>query len=513
MSTQRTVDELRAYDKNPRKMRRDDFEMLQKSLEEFGDLSGVIFNRRTGNLVGGHQRTNHFRSKKAEITLTEEFEAPSKAGTVATGFVVVDGEKYAYREVDWDEEQEARANILANKVSADWDYDILANAFSSETLMESGWTSDELTFMPDFSGESETADGETTAGVTLSDRFLVPPFSVLNARDGRWQERKKQWIKLGIKSELGRSEEIAEGSDQKKARKKETGGLLMKSWTSHPVFYQQKTAKEKELGRKLTTAEFLEDYFVIPDDSLASGTSIFDPMLTEVCYTWFVPKGGVILDPFAGGSVRGIVANKLGYSYHGVELSKPQVEENRIQAQEIIPEHPPTWHAGDSMNIQEYCKGLEADFLFTCPPYADLEVYSTDPSDLSTMEYPKFREAYFEIIKRSATLLKEDRFAAIVVGDVRDKKGHYYDFVGDTVQAFRDAGLEYYNEAILVTTVGSLAIRVGRQFQAGRKLGKSHQNILVFVKGDWKKAAKACGDVSVYIPEDEQHNSETDESA
>ena len=79
-----------------------------------------------------------------------------------------------------------------------------------------------------------------------------------------------------------------------------------------------------------------------------------------------------------------------------------------------------------------------------------------------------------------------------MVAEVRDKKGNYYNFVGDTVQAFKNAGLAYYNEAILVTQVGSLPIRVGRQFATGRKLGKTHQNILVFVKGDAKKAALRC---------------------
>lgn len=39
---------------------------------------------------------------------------------------------------------------------------------------------------------------------TLADRFMVPPFSVLNAREGWWQDRKRAWIALGIKSELGR---------------------------------------------------------------------------------------------------------------------------------------------------------------------------------------------------------------------------------------------------------------------------------------------------------------------
>jgi hypothetical protein len=50
--------------------------------------------------------------------------------------------------------------------------------------------------------------------------------------------------------------------------------------------------------------------------------------------------------------------------------------------------------------------------------------------------------------------------------------------------------------------VGSLPIRVGKQFTAGRKLGKTHQNVLVFIKGDSKIATEYCGDIDVYL-EDE----------
>ena len=65
------------------------------------------------------------------------------------------------------------------------------------------------------------------------------------------------------------------------------------------------------------------------------------------------------------------------------------------------------------------------------------------------------------------------------------------------VLAFREAGLDYYNEAILVTMVGSLPIRAGKQFSTSRKLGKTHQNVLVFCKGDPRKAVEACGDVEI----------------
>ena len=230
-----------------------------------------------------------------------------------------------------------------------------------------------------------------------------------------------------------------------------------------------------------------------------SGTSIFDPVLCEIAYRWFSPAGGLILDPFAGGSVRGIVASKLGRQYIGHELRQEQVDANRAQGSELCgdDEHPPAWICGDSRNIDTTCADVEADMVFSCPPYADLEVYSDNPKDLSTMKYADFKAVYFEIIKKACDRLKPDSFACFVVGEVRDKKGNYIDFVGDTVQAFRDAGLEYYNEAILITCVGSLPIRAGKQFSSGRKLGKTHQNILVFVKGSGKKAAERCGAVDV----------------
>ena len=197
--------------------------------------------------------------------------------------------------------------------------------------------------------------------------------------------------------------------------------------------------------------------------------------------------------------MRGIVAGKLGRQYIGHELREEQVAANRLQGDELMlgSEPMPAWICGDSRNIDKTCADVDADMVFSCPPYADLEVYSDDPKDLSTMKYTDFRAVYFEIIKKACDRLKPDSFACFVVGEVRDKKGNYIDFVGDTVQAFRDAGLSYYNEAILVTAVGSLPIRAGRQFSSGRKLGKTHQNILVFVKGEGKKAATRCGTVEV----------------
>jgi DNA methylase len=239
---------------------------------------------------------------------------------------------------------------------------------------------------------------------------------------------------------------------------------------------------------------------IVGTENSATGTSIFDPVLCELAYRWFCPPGGLVLDPFAGGSVRGIVASKLGRRYLGIDLRAEQIAANEAQADRLCADPRPAWIVGDSRQLATLAPGTEADLVFSCPPYGDLEVYSDDPADLSTLDYPAFLEAYRAIIAAAVGLLAADRFACFVVGDIRDKQGFYRRFVSDTEQAFEDAGARLYNEAILITAVGSLPIRAGRQFEASRKLGKTHQNVLVFCKGDPKRATDAVGPVEFGEP-------------
>ena len=276
---------------------------------------------------------------------------------------------------------------------------------------------------------------------------------------------------------------------------KTNGGVLMPSHTSgDPSFYAKKRAKEAELGRELSTEEFLADHYQASEAPTASGTSIFDPVLCEIAYRWFCPPGGTVLDPFAGGSARGVVASRLGLPYVGVELRGEQVDANEAQA--ALGSGPaPRWITGDSRDIAKLAKGVAADLIFSCPPYWNLEVYSDEPADLSTMGKEAFFDAYAAIIRDTVARLRDDRFAVWVIGDVRDAGGFFVNLPGRTVEVFEAAGAKFYNDAILVTAVGSLPIRVGRQFTASRKLGRTHQNVLVFCKGDPKRATEACGQV------------------
>lgn len=213
-----------------------------------------------------------------------------------------------------------------------------------------------------------------------------------------------------------------------------------------------------------------------------SGTSIFDPVLCEIVYNWFCVENGIVFDPFAGGSVRGIVAEMLERKYIGIDLSQSQVDANQMNADRLGV--CPVWHCDDSRNADRHIPDGSVDLVFSCPPYHNLEKYSNHPLDLSNMNYSDFLEAYREIISISCRKLKENRFAVFVVGDIRNSKGAYRDFISDTKRAFIDCGLCLYNEIILLNQYGTAPMRAGIPFATNRKISKVHQNVLVFYKGD-----------------------------
>lgn len=213
-----------------------------------------------------------------------------------------------------------------------------------------------------------------------------------------------------------------------------------------------------------------------------TGTSIFDPVLCEIIYNWYCPEDGIVFDPFAGGSVRGIIAEMLGRHYIGIDLSQRQVDANQTNADSLGV--CPAWHCDDSRNMDAYIPDGSADLVFSCPPYHDLEKYSDHPHDLSNMQYSEFCEAYGEIIRKACNKLKDGRFAVFVVGDVRDSKGAYRGLQGLTKRYFEEQGLCLYNENILLEQYATAAMRAGKIFAAARKTTKVHQNVLVFYKGD-----------------------------
>lgn len=715
------VDSLRTLEGNAR---RGDVDAVMRSLDKFGQRKPIVVRADTHEVIAG----NH------------TFMAAKRLGWAQIAVVWVE-----------DDDTTAKAFALADNRTAelgDYDNDLLAAMIAevqqadADLLAAASYTDADLTDLlsdtaPDEEPEELPVPETRQAPVKLMDRFMGLPVTVFNSREGWWQDRKRAWSDLGIESELGRED------------KPRTWNLAMPAGHGHQA------------------TDMVRNESPDGDDGEGYGdgsTSIFDPVMCELTYRWFSPPGGLVLDPFAGGSVRGVVASKLGRRYVGVDVRQVQVDANVVQGRSIcgdglalvpeVPEdfmpdftpierhgdlwmkredlyafagvrgakvrtcmfliqqakdagvgvvtagarqspqvnfvaqiaarmgvkcrchvpsggmtpelvaaksagaeliqheagyntvivararedaerlgwveipygmespeavtftkpqvrdlpkckrivnavgsgmtlagilwglveqdleipvvgvcvgHPPVdrldrhappnwremvtivdhpseyhheakvttydgvqldpwyeakcldvvepddllwvsairpsivpavapmpeWVVGDSSQIGDLdpLAGEQADLWFSCPPYGDLEVYSDDPADLSTMSWDEFLEAYRAIVRDSAEMLADDRFAVIVVGDFRDNKGFYRNFVSETIRAFEDAGLRLYNEAVLVTNLASLILRVGKQFDHSRKLGKSHQNVLTFVKGDPRRATLACGPV------------------
>ncbi len=747
----RRLGDLLPWDGNPRLHSEGQVSMLEKSLEAFGLGALPIIQAGTNKVIAGHGRRLALlrtRGEDADIPCLE---------------------------VDLDDKEALAYAIADNRLQelSSWDNSLLRAAVSE--LDDGAFDMEAVGFneamMADLFGAGSTGGltGGGSENASLVQRFGAPPFSVLDpnqsywqarmnqwldagcftlwdARGADWMKRKETWVALGLKSEDGRAENLT----------------FAKSAQSTNVYALRNEMRAANGGIDPSWEEIIAEA-ERRGIKVAEGTSIFDPVLCELAYSWFCPAGGRVLDPFSGGSVRGVVAAALGREYVGVDLRGEQVEANRVQWEaisggsleladftpdhtpveehggflvkrddlfmiagvpggkvrscwalsqgaegglitagsrqspqvnivaqiarrlglpcrvhvpsgELTPElsaaqtagaeviqhapgynnviiararedakargwreipfgmecveaveatasqvanlpfgefkrlvmpcgsgmslsgvllgmlrsghtfpvlavqvgadptkrldefapknwrelvslvkspldyhdHAPTtrlgdleldpvyeakclpflqegdllwsvgvrqtvvrggslewpapvWVEGDSCNLDTLAPG-EYDFIWSCPPYGDLEVYSDSPDDLSNMGHEAFMAAYRNIIAKACAMLRPDRFAGWVIGDFRDDRGLYRNFVAETIQAFLDAGLALYNEAVLVTPLASLPIRAGRQFAGSRKLGKGHQNVLVFVKGDPKKAVAALGDVQVMNP-------------
>jgi ParB-like chromosome segregation protein Spo0J/DNA modification methylase len=731
------ADQLVPAPKNFRMHSQHQRRVFQGVLEEVG-FAGAVVTRELDDgrfeIIDGHLRAEEGSNDPIPVLVTDLTEA--EAAKVLATYDAIGG----LADIDVDVLKDLATEIEFENVDLDQMVDDMITQYSADPALAA-------------------ADA---ARATLTGRFVVPPFSVLDARQGYWQERKRAWLALGIQSELGRGQQTLESGDSEASGPARVFGQdLMRG--EHTVGQTTKGLLSKATERK----GYGPDYDTSNGENAwgGSGTSIFDPVLCELVYRWFCPPGGSVLDPFAGGSVRGIVAATLRHPYTGIDLSGRQIEANRAQWDDIgvtntprippdqpladplaltpVEEHgghmvkrddlfgiagarggkvrtcwalaqgapglvtagsrsspqvnivariaaelgipcrvqtpsgalgpevtgaqdagaevvqhkpgyntvivararkdaaatgwteipfgmecqeavdqtrqqvrnlpaqvsrlvvpvgsgmslagilhglrdaqrtlpvlgvqvgadptkrldrfapegwrdmvelveaglayeqrapvdrlgdlaldpiyeakclpflqagdllwvvgirpsestpdtgavAPSWIEGDAADLEQLLLGgYQADLVFTCPPYFDLEVYSDNPLDLSTMGWDQFLASYRLCIARACVRLRPDRFACIVVGDVRDSRGLYRNFVAETISAFQDAGLALYNEAVLVTAVGSLPLRVGKQFQAGRKLSKTHQNLLVFYKGDPAQIKGTFGPVEV----------------
>lgn len=297
---------------------------------------------------------------------------------------------------------------------------------------------------------------------SLRERYLVPPFSILDTSVGEWLKARNAW------------------EDIIKNRANNIRNEIAKSNTPYinPMDYDE---GYKGLERN-------------------GNISTFDPFLCEILVRWFSRPNDIIYDPFAGGHVRGMVSAVLGRNYYGIDINDKQIKANYENYYSFCEKYQTddigaiNWVVGDSSDFDYHGIIEECNMVLMCPPYYNLEIYTDSPNDLSRQPtYEAFLEKFRKSVQISYESLEDDSFAVVVVEEIRDKDGIMYGFVPDTVNIFKSVGFLYYNEMILANRIMSLGVRCPKYFDRSRKVGRHHQNVFVFFKGNPKNIEDKFG--------------------
>lgn len=447
------IQDLKPAPYNPRIMPPSEQLKLKNGLETFGLVDPIIIDLTDENtVIGGHQRLEVLREIDDEQDLTL-----IPLGDI--GLVIREKELKIK-----DKNDQKALNLSLNKIQGDFDYNKVNNlllelsedyyqieltGFGDEDLelefddlddlLPDGneFPSDEEVInqqeQPENNKEEDTPSRHGTMTELLYNteqgglvkRYTAPSFSVLDTMQGYWQDRKKQW------------EELIQDKGE-------------------------------------TREELIGDTY---------GVSVFDSCLADILTQWFTPEttNNKIIDPFSGDSIIGYVSSKKNNQFTGIELRKEQCKINNQRIQNFSKSK---YINDDAQNVLDHIPKKSQDLLISCPPYYNLEVYSDLENDASNQEtYEEFYKILDTAFTNAIQTLKENRFAAIVIGNIRDENGFYYNITGDIINTFQKNNMLLYNWLILKNSTGGAALRAKRNMKT-RKMVKTHQDILIFYNGN-----------------------------
>lgn len=458
------MNEIKFDKRNYRKHDKKNKSLIKKSLEKFGAGRSIVVDAE-GEIIGGNG----------------VYEQAQKLG-LKTRVVETDGSELVVvkrTDLKTDDEKRKALAVMDNSTSDTSEFDM--------ELLTADFTVDELEdFGIELPEEEEDEDEEEEKG-NIAEDFIIFPCSVLDQSNSKWQDRKKYWIeKMNINDNINSREGKLRLGNILTYRKTYKCYLDFKNKNNEQLSF-------KEFVEKFNPPEFEED----KQKNFAKGVSVFDPVLSELSCKWFSPYlGGKIFDCFAGDCFKGLVFALCGYEFTGIELRQEQVDDN-INCCKRFENLNLKYICDDGQNIDKYLEKESQDLLFSCPPYFNLEVYSNLPNDASNQkDYSDFLKILDNAYSKSIKILKDNRFAVIVVGNIRDKQGFYYNFINDIINIFNKNGMFLLNELILKEPVSGRRFSSRKYFKS-RKIIKIHQNILVFYKGNPKKIKEIFPEVMV----------------
>jgi hypothetical protein len=451
-----SLDLLKPADYNPRRITPAQKEALRRSYEKFGDLSGVILNRRTGTLVGGHQRISLFRaSTNAKI---ETKPHKDRTGTVSIGYVVVPREnggttRIPYRVVDWDGKTEMAANVAANSAGGEFDEQKLGYVLSTLQkgkfaiedipLGSNEWRSSIRAF--ELSQERESEKG----GKTDKDQPEAPTLTKAEQAVQRraWKKMLQEWHEhvQSIPKLKSPTPNITRGAlivqfIEALLEGKKISRLATTAYVPHRLFVPgDKEPVSKLFGAAVADQGVLDSVIWYARslgqnaslDKFLSGTlaihghrapADFPADLALSLIEEFCRRGSRILDPCHGwgGRMLGFMLSRRAAEYVGFDVDPKTYAGVKQMYQDLVP------FAGLPKKATTFLKPFEKakltprsfDFALTSPPYFDTERY--DGAESSWKQYKNFdawvQGFYGPLIKKVHDALKPGASFCLQVG-------------------------------------------------------------------------------------------------
>jgi len=276
---------MKPYHKNPRTISDSQKEQLASSLFELGDLSGIIHDLNSDQVIGGNQRSGVFDINECEIELTHTSDEPDEQGTIAHGFIKWQGHRYAYRQVQWTSEQCEIANIRANKLGGEFDLEALTRDFETAVLIDSGYGQIEI----------DEILAELKAGMPSEEsKDAEPQISRADELQKEWQVEAGQMWRLPSRTE-GQEHRLICGdcTDADVVARVMGGGMAEMVWTDPP--YGVAVGDKNKYLNSIAPSNRVEE------------------------------NGEIILDPFSGSGTTIIAAENLSRQCRACEISPPYV--------------------------------------------------------------------------------------------------------------------------------------------------------------------------------------------
>jgi len=180
------------------------------------------------------------------------------------------------------------------------------------------------------------------------------------------------------------------------------------------------------------------------------------------------------------------MAKLLDYNYVGCEVRKDECEkiESKLDTNSLFEQSNVRVL---NMDCREFESDQKFDLVFTCPPYWNLETYSEQSNDMSSISsYSEFLTEMSRVYEKCVSLMHEDSYCCFVVADFRDYSegrkliNRLVPFVSDMIRCGEDSGLTLYDKVIVKKPMGTAPSRL--KLWNNRKTVRIHEELLVFKK-------------------------------